>query len=85
VGILRVFVADTGSIVPLEGFLAVVLGLWLARPIYSKIYPQKIIQADSNALGRQNTEARGGLSLRKLMTIVASMTVVVVTIALVAG
>jgi hypothetical protein len=84
-GILRVFVADTGSIIPFEGLSVVILGLWLARPIYSKFYPRKIIQADSNALSRRNTEARGGLSLRRLTTIVASMMVVVVAITLVAG
>jgi hypothetical protein len=84
-GILRVFIADTGAIIPFEALSAVVLGLWLARPIYSKLYPQKIIQADANALLRRSTEAHGGLSLRKLTTIVASTMVVVVAIALVSS
>jgi len=84
-GMLRVFVADTGSIIPFEGLVAVILGLWLARPIYSKFSPRKTVQADSKALLRRNTEARGGLSLRRLTTIVASMMVVVVAITLVAG
>jgi hypothetical protein len=84
-GILRVLIADTGAIIPFEALLAVVLGLWLARPIYSKLYPEKIIQADANALLRRSTEAHGGLSLSKLTTIVASTMVVVVAIALVSS
>jgi hypothetical protein len=82
-GILRVFVADTGAIIPFEGLLEMALGLWLARPIYSRFFPQKIVEADANARERLKMEARGGLSLRKLMTIVASMMVVVVAIVLV--
>lgn len=84
-GILTVFVADTGPIVPFEGLFAAVLGLWLARPIYSKLYPQKIVQADTNAFQRRSTEAHGGLSLRRLMAIVASSMLLVVAITLVTG
>ena len=84
-GMLKIFVADTGSVIPFEGLLAGILGLWLARPIYSRFFPQQIVQADSNARLRLDAEVRRGVSLRKLVAIIASTMAVVVVIALVAG
>jgi hypothetical protein len=84
-GMLKILVADTGSIIPFEGLLAVILGLCLARPIYSSFFPQQIVQADSNARQRLSAEVPRGVSPRKLAAIIASTMVIVVTIALVAG
>jgi hypothetical protein len=83
--VLKFFVADTGTIIPFEGLIAMILGLWLARPICSGFLPQAIALADSHARARLSMEVRRGLSLRKLATIIASTMVVVVAIALVSS
>jgi hypothetical protein len=52
VAVLRWVDLDDHLVIPVAVILAVLLGMRTARPIYSKLYPQQMRQADENAIAR---------------------------------
>jgi hypothetical protein len=52
VAVLRWVDLDDHLVIPAAVILAILLGMRTARPIYSKLYPQRMRQADENAIAR---------------------------------